>query len=116
MHDCIFVVSSLRNADSSSYHLLKSTDSNSTQLLPKFCIKCTFIGVNKINSTAPKETAETISEPLMFLSEKLQSENAAKSWNVGKKTEHHAVFKIRNKIRDDELYTDHFNLNSQQIM
>lgn len=115
MHDCIFVVTSLRNADLSSYHL-KSTDSNSTQLLLKFCIKCTFIGANKINSTAPKDTAEAISELLMFLSEKLRSENAAKFWNVGKKTEHHAVFKIRNKIRDDELYTEHFNLNSQQIM
>lgn len=94
--------------------LLKSTDSKITQLLLKFCIKCTLIRSNKINSTVPKEIAKAISEPLMFLSEKGQNERQQNTWNVEKKIDYCAIFKIRNKIRDYELYTNHFNLNSQQ--
>lgn len=51
----------------------------------------------------------------MFLSEKGQNERQQNTWNVEKKIDYCAIFKIRNKIRDYELYTNHFNLNSQQI-
>lgn len=51
----------------------------------------------------------------MFLSEKQQNVKAAEHLECGKKTEYCAAFKKRNR-RDYELYTDHFNLNSQEIL
>lgn len=52
----------------------------------------------------------------MIIHEDWQGEKAVKYYQCGRKTEYKADFKVKNKIGDNELYTNHYNLNSQQIM